>query len=234
MRNSASHRRSTSEKAARRWLAQHPGFTVRTLTPTEWLMAVHRIADEQRGRPLAQFLALFARELDALGENLDQLYDDQFIETCAPWAAPYIGDLIGHEPRHGTIPRIASPRAEVSAVSPANLEGHKLNLGLTAQLNASSPRWTNQRLWLVASIGATLYLFGSDPGGGFRTADGSSWAQQCRAANLDLAAAACLRARDGWALPTAKIDGSRYRNITAWLGRFQERPVVRAHMSQMC
>lgn len=96
-----------------------------------------------------------------------------------------------------------SPRAEVSAVSPANLEGHKLNLGLTAQLNASSPRWTNQRLWLVASIGATLYLFGSDPGGGFRTADGSSWAQQCRAANLDLAAAACLRARDGWALPTA-------------------------------
>ena len=26
-------------------------------------------------------------------ENLEQLYDDQFIETCAPWVAPYIGDL---------------------------------------------------------------------------------------------------------------------------------------------
>lgn len=37
----------------------------------------------------------------------------------------------------------------------------------------------------------------------------------------------------GWALHAGKIDGSRYRNITAWLGRFQERPVVRAHMSHM-
>ena len=99
-----------------------------------------------------------------------------------------------------------SPRADQSAVSPVNLEGHKLNLGVTAQLNLSSGRWTTQRVWLSASLGSTLYLFGGDPGGGFRTADGSSWAQQCRAANLDLAAAACLRARDGWALPTASGD----------------------------
>lgn len=81
------------------------------------LPAVHRIADEQRGRPLAQFLALFARELDALGQNLDQLYDDQFIETCAPWVAPYIGDLIGWRPiRADVSPALRglnSPRAEI-------------------------------------------------------------------------------------------------------------------------
>lgn len=109
-----------------------------------------------------------------------------------------------------------SPRASASAVSPANLEGHKLNLALTAQLNLSPSRWISQRLWLVASLGATLYLFGGDPGSGFRApteaaADGASWAAQCRDANLDLAAAACLRARDGWALPTASGD---YRLLT--------------------
>jgi len=36
----------------------------------------------------------------------------------------------------------------------------------------------------------------------------------------------------GWALHTAKIGASRYRHIGAWLGRFQERPVVCAHMNQ--
>src|SRR5262249_22127029 len=30
-----------------------------------------------------------------LEENLAQLYDDQFIETCAEWVVPYIGDLVG-------------------------------------------------------------------------------------------------------------------------------------------
>jgi glutathione S-transferase len=35
----------------------------------------------------------------------------------------------------------------------------------------------------------------------------------------------------GWGLYTAKIDATKYRHVTAWLARFQERPVVRAHMS---
>ncbi len=30
-----------------------------------------------------------------LEENLDQLYSDQFIETCAEWVVPYVGDLTG-------------------------------------------------------------------------------------------------------------------------------------------
>ena len=30
-----------------------------------------------------------------LEEDVEQLYDDQFIETCAEWVVPYIGDLVG-------------------------------------------------------------------------------------------------------------------------------------------
>ncbi|MBK9014735.1 MAG: hypothetical protein IPM82_12005 [Saprospiraceae bacterium] len=29
-----------------------------------------------------------------VGENLDQLYDDQFIETCSEWVVFYIGNLV--------------------------------------------------------------------------------------------------------------------------------------------
>jgi hypothetical protein len=78
------------------------------------LPAVYRLRDDAEGQPLRALLALIARELGALEENLDQLYDDQFIETCADWVAPYIGDLIGYRPLHGVSPAIASPRAEVA------------------------------------------------------------------------------------------------------------------------
>ena len=65
------------------------------------LPAVYRIRDEQQGEPLRALVSLIAQELEALEENIEQLYDDQFIETCADWVVPYIGDLIGYRPLHG-------------------------------------------------------------------------------------------------------------------------------------
>ena len=64
--------------------------------------------------PLASLLAVLGEQLGVLQEDLDQLYDDQFIETCADWVAPYIGDLIGYKTLHGVTPKVASPRAEVA------------------------------------------------------------------------------------------------------------------------
>ena len=78
------------------------------------LPAVYRVRDAQQGEPLRALLGVVARELGALEQDLEQLYDDQFIETCADWVAPYIGGLIGYRPLHGVAPRIASPRAEVA------------------------------------------------------------------------------------------------------------------------
>jgi hypothetical protein len=49
-----------------------------------------------------------------LADDLAQRYDDQFIETCAPWVIPYIGDLIGYRQVNGIAPAVASPRAEVA------------------------------------------------------------------------------------------------------------------------
>src|SRR5271155_2871369 len=66
------------------------------------------------GGPLASLMAIFEEQVLALRENLDQLYDDHFIETCADWVAPYVGDLIGYQALHGVTPAIASPRAEVA------------------------------------------------------------------------------------------------------------------------
>jgi len=64
--------------------------------------------------PLQSLLMLIAEQVAAVEEDLNQLYDDEFIETCAPWVIPYIGDLIGYQPVHGVAAAVASPRAEVA------------------------------------------------------------------------------------------------------------------------
>lgn len=51
--------------------------------------------DEAAQGPLKALLSIIAEQVAVLEENLDQLYDDQFIETCAEWAVSYIGDLVG-------------------------------------------------------------------------------------------------------------------------------------------
>ncbi len=57
----------------------------------ELLPAIYRIRDADRGEPLKALLSVIADQVGVLEEDLAQLYDDQFIETCAPWVAPSIG-----------------------------------------------------------------------------------------------------------------------------------------------
>ena len=87
----------------------------------ELLPAIHRIRDAElaaaegldRG-PLEELIGVLAEQLAVADESLEQLYDDLFIETCAEWAVPYIGDLIGYRSLHQAAPEAASARAEVA------------------------------------------------------------------------------------------------------------------------
>ena len=79
------------------------------------LPQIQRLRDAEAGGPLRELLQRFAAELQAIDANIEQLYDDQFIETCADWVTPYIGDLIGYRPLHaGASPALGSPRADVA------------------------------------------------------------------------------------------------------------------------
>ena len=80
----------------------------------ELLPAIYRIRDAERGEPLKTLLSVIADQVGVLEEDLAQLYDDQFIETCAPWVVPYIGDLIGYRTLHNVVPKIGNQRAEVA------------------------------------------------------------------------------------------------------------------------
>ncbi|HNA27724.1 MAG TPA: hypothetical protein PLI01_13030, partial [Nitrospira sp.] len=78
------------------------------------LPAIYRIRDAEQGSALRALCEVLAEDIAVLRENLDQLYDDQFIETCADWVAPYIGDVIGYRTLHAVTERTRSARAEVA------------------------------------------------------------------------------------------------------------------------
>src|SRR5436190_10647694 len=78
------------------------------------LPAVYRIRDAEQGEPLKGLLGVIAEQVAVIEEDVAQRYDDHFVETCADWVIPYIGDLIGHRILHGVTPKTASPRVEVA------------------------------------------------------------------------------------------------------------------------
>ena len=57
--------------------------------------------DAEVGGPLAALVAVLAEQLDAVDDDLTQLYDDWFIETAADWVVAYLGDLVGYRPTGG-------------------------------------------------------------------------------------------------------------------------------------
>ncbi|MEI6340914.1 MAG: hypothetical protein WCR07_03080 [Verrucomicrobiota bacterium] len=94
------------------------------------LPEVHRLRDHELGeararelglpasagpshRPLRQFIEVLADQAGVIEENIAQLYDNHFVETAAPWAVAYIGDLLGIRglPNSQRLP--LSARAEV-------------------------------------------------------------------------------------------------------------------------
>jgi hypothetical protein len=64
----------------------------------ELLPVFYRLRDAEQGFPLRALLELVSGQADILKRNIDGLWDDLFIETCADWVIPYVGDLVANNP----------------------------------------------------------------------------------------------------------------------------------------
>jgi hypothetical protein len=95
------------------------------------LPAVHRLRDADEGGPLKALVAVLAREGAVVEENIEQLLDNLFIETCEDWAAPYIGGTIGYKTLYKVEGTDVGNRAEV-----ANTIGYRRRKGTAAVLEA--------------------------------------------------------------------------------------------------
>jgi len=88
------------------------------------LPAIYRTRDAAQGEPLKALIGVIAEQVGVLERDLAGLQADQFIETCAPWVVPYIGDLIGWTALLPGVPGAAGSRAEV-----ANTIGYRRRKG---------------------------------------------------------------------------------------------------------
>ncbi len=66
----------------------------------ELLPPIYRIRDAEQGEPLRALLRIITEQVNLVEDDIRQLYENWFIETCEDWVVPYIGELIGYEPVH--------------------------------------------------------------------------------------------------------------------------------------
>lgn len=85
--------------------------------------------DRDETRALTEFLQVLADELAVVADGVDQLYEDLFAETAAPWVLPYLAELIGLRGLPGASIANLTSRAEV-----ANTIGYRRRKGTTAVL----------------------------------------------------------------------------------------------------
>ena len=91
-----------------------------------------------------------------VADDLTQLYEDQFIETCAPWVIPYIGDLIGYQSVQGIAPAIDNPRAEVAQT--ISLRRRKGTVLVLEQLARDATGWGAHAVEFFQVLGDTEYM----------------------------------------------------------------------------
>src|ERR1700735_2511026 len=78
------------------------------------LPAVYRIRDSAQGQPLRALLSLVQQIYDTVEQDILGLYENWFIETCAEWVVPYIGDLLSVRPLYAANADTFSARAYVA------------------------------------------------------------------------------------------------------------------------
>lgn len=145
------------------------------------LPATYRQRDSERGWPLRSLLRVIATQVDVVEQDMQQLYDNWFIETCQDWVVPYIGDLVGYEQIHaggepGSVStfggalrnRILIPRSEV-ANTVANRR-RKGTLAILEVLAKETAGWPARPVEFYKLLSWTQHLNHQRPHRG-RTAD---------------------------------------------------------------
>jgi len=113
------------------------------------------LAKASRG-PLESLLLLIQEQIAAVDYDLGQLYDDQFIETCAPWVIPYIGDLIGYQSVAGINPSVDDSRSEVAET--ISLRRRKGTVLVLEQLARDATGWGAHAVEFFQILADTQYM----------------------------------------------------------------------------
>jgi hypothetical protein len=123
-----------------------------TLADDMWALIpdVYRRRDADSDNVLRALIEVFGEQAGLIRDNIAELYDNWFIETCDDWVVPYIGDLVNALPlapagdppppaEAARMARVASPRAMVA--NAIRLRRRKGCFSIIAQLAHDVALW---------------------------------------------------------------------------------------------
>lgn len=127
---------------------------------------VYRARDVEAGHALRDLLRVVGEQLDVIEEDIEGLYENWFIETCADWVVPYLGDLVGYRPVHSAgSPTAAGASARDKILVPrrdvANTIGFRRRKGTLALLEVLAgdvTGWPARAVELYRLLGWTQHL----------------------------------------------------------------------------
>ncbi len=140
------------------------------------LPAIYRIRDAEQGHPLRALLRVINEQVGVVEDNVAQLYDNWFIETCEAWVVPYLGDLVGFRPseipagRDGEgvqsqlLAKALAPRREVA--NTLRYRRRKGSLALLELLARDVAAWPARAVEYYARLACTQHLNHLQPGRG--------------------------------------------------------------------
>ncbi len=144
-------------------------MTVGTDRLYDLLPVIHRRRDAELGYPLRALLAVIDEQVGIVEADIEQLYENWFIETCQEWVVPYIGSLINYRSaaETGAPPAAAASGAAVRSrrVIPrrevANTIGNRHRKGtlrLLEELAAEVAGWPARAVEFYRLLGVTQSL----------------------------------------------------------------------------
>jgi hypothetical protein len=129
----------------------------------ERLPEIYRTLDAEQtpANQLRAFLAAIEVPFSALHENISQLYEDLFIDTCDDWVIPYIADLLGSSHLKGDPRTLRADIADTIA-----LRRRKGTLGAIERLAVNLTGWSCRAVELRENLGWTQHLNHQRPDAG--------------------------------------------------------------------
>ncbi len=129
----------------------------------ERLPEIYRTRDFEQTPPnqLRAYLAAIEGPLGALHENIAQLYEDLFIDTCDDWVIPYLADLLGTTHLKGEPRTLRADVADTIA-----LRRRKGTLGAIERLAVNLTGWACRGVEMRENLGWAQHLNHQRPDAG--------------------------------------------------------------------
>jgi hypothetical protein len=122
------------------------------------LPAIYRLRDEQQGGQLRALLAIIEAELGLIRDDIDNLYDNWFIETCDEWVVPYIGELLGVQDLNAESPRAYGQERRAYVANTLTYRQRKGTTSVLEQLARDITGWYARAVEPIPLLAATQNL----------------------------------------------------------------------------